>query len=308
MLLHHLPEMLWLSLKNDNKRWGKNTTKEKRKGRGEQPQPETLTDGPVSLPLAWTRAARLHLPGYELFKHLSHMCTADWCRLPTKRITEAPSGANWTRSQLSLTFKPCAEPKPVLKYLACQPVVEQGSKKDKRWNGSSLKRFLSKEPFCWHERASPGGRANGWRSGEWREQRPSMLTKHKIQVMCIQETEIAWICLVWKKVLACNADADQKFSPTLKVFCKTDLIQSILKATDRLIWTWPILDKVPEETSWKISLSPRKLLSSYKVLLDVFLENGEVINVLKWDTPQWFNELCIGKVNLQIKIWSSKKK
>lgn len=29
------------------------------------------------------------------------------CCLPTKRITEAPSGANWTRSQLSFTFKPC---------------------------------------------------------------------------------------------------------------------------------------------------------------------------------------------------------
>lgn len=34
------------------------------------------------------------------------MCTADWMPSPTKQITEAPSGANWMRSQLSLTFKP----------------------------------------------------------------------------------------------------------------------------------------------------------------------------------------------------------
>lgn len=47
-----------------------------------------------------------------------------------------------------------------------------------------------------------------------------------------------------------------------KVSCKTDLIQSILKATDRCIWTSSILDKVPEKTSLKCHLVPDKFLEN----------------------------------------------
>lgn len=140
--------LLW---KTTMKEKEKNNNQRKKTGKRRiAPSVRTLlTDGLVSLLLAWTRAARLCLPGYELLKHLRHMCTADWVPSSNKMNYR---GSPWCKLDAFLGFfnfqALCFQPKLVLKYLACELVAEQRSKKSKWWNGSSPKRLLSKEPFC----------------------------------------------------------------------------------------------------------------------------------------------------------------